>query len=106
MGRTMKHNGFNANRGFKQLAGVARRAHKFIKGAPDYLRKIDNYAGRGADVLTKGGQVLSLAGAVTGNEGLMKTGDKMVSTGGSIQNYRSKAHRVANIAQNIMGEPV
>ena len=76
MGRTMKHNGFNANRGFKQLAGVARRAHKFIKGAPEYIRKIDNYAGRGADVLTKGGQVLSLAGAVTGNEGLMHTGIK------------------------------
>ena len=106
MGRTIKHNGFNAKRGFKQIAGVAKRAHKFIKGALDYLRKIDNYAGRGADILTKGGQVLSLAGSVTGNEGLMHTGDKMVTTGGSIQNYGSKAHRVANIAQNIMGEPV
>ena len=106
MGRTMKHSGFNANQGFKQIPGVAKRAHKFLRGAPDHLRKLDGYVGRGADVLTKGGQVLSLAGVVTGNEGLMKTGDKMVTTGGSIQNYRSKAHRVANIAQNIMGEPM
>ena len=55
---------------------MAKRAHKFIKGAPAYLRKIDGYVGQGADVLTKGGQVLSLAGAVTGNEGLMKLGIK------------------------------
>jgi hypothetical protein len=64
----MKHNGFNANRGFKQIAGVAKRAHNFFKGAPEHLRTIDGYVGKGADVyvLTKGGKILSLAGAVTG----------------------------------------
>jgi hypothetical protein len=56
--------------------------------------------------LSKAGKVTSLIGAATGHEGIRMTGDKMSQMGGSIQNYRDKAQRVALLIKNIMGEPL
>ena len=103
MARTMKHNGWNPNRGFKQITGVVHRAHKFFKRAPEYLRKADGWVGKGADVLTKAGKIASMVGAVTGHEGAMNADNKMIQTAGSIQNYRNKAHHLAAVSQGIMG---
>ena len=58
MGRIgFKNAGAHAFRGFKQIQGIAKRGHKFLQGAPQHLRTLDEYAGKGAHLLGKAGHM-------------------------------------------------
>lgn len=104
--RGIKWHGFNPNRGFKQMTGIAARGFKHVgtalKNMPKTVANSDSFTRKAANTLQSLGEYGQLAGAAFGNEALGIGGKKLHDMGSSIHEYRRSnfANRLRNDFNN------